>query len=93
MMKSQNDIIYSHSPKIAFEVLIAKICHLIAIPNLEEILVNIANINKKQNIENFNINDLRQNKYSENPKSNNLNSENELVNEILRNFTNSQIIT
>ena len=49
-MKSQNDIIYSHSPKIAFEVLIAKICHLIAIPNLEEILVNIADIKNQQNI-------------------------------------------
>lgn len=105
MIKSYNEISYSHSPKIAFEMMIAKICHLIAIPNLEDILSNISDIkaqqsyldeNKniaKQEIDNKNIKSAD----TSNPSNENTDistkSENELVNELLRNFTNAKIIS
>lgn len=75
--KSYSEIQYSASPKMSFEILLAKLCHLVAIPHLQQILINLP--------ENKNIVEekLQGNKDEK--------ARDDLVNEILRNFEGSKI--
>lgn len=99
LVKGQNEINFSASPKITFEMLLARICHLIALPDLKEIIskvnfgnsevlsTNSANFASKSNIEPKN-NQLNQNLVDE--KIDEINDE--VVSEILRNFEGAKII-
>ena len=92
--KSTNEIFYSNSSKIHFEMLIIKICHLIAIPDLKKILLNLHNENS--NSENSNYNLLKDSlvntdKISELSSSNKIEQNPDLVADILKNFEGSKI--
>jgi DNA polymerase-3 subunit gamma/tau len=46
LVKGSLEINFSSSPKMAFEMLLVRICHLVALPNLQQILLNL---NQTQN--------------------------------------------
>jgi len=73
LLKGNQEIVSSASPKMAFEMLLARICYMVALPNLQQVLLNL---NEKQNPvaeKKTEIND-------------------DLVNEILRNFEGAKIL-
>ena len=41
LVKGNSEINFSSSPKMAFEMLLAKICHMAALPNLQQVLLNL----------------------------------------------------
>lgn len=67
------EINFSASPKMAFEMLMVRICHLVALPNLQQVLLGV---NEAQNPV-AQINDSKND---------------DLVNEILRNFEGAKLI-
>ncbi len=71
--KSVAEINFSASPKMAFEMLMVRICHLSALPNLQQVLLNIS-----------------ENKNPVAQKSGETNDE--VVNEILRSFEGAKMI-
>ena len=71
--KSSSEINFAASQKMAFEILLVRLCHLVAVPDLQQVLLDSA-----QN----------QNPVAEKTDENN----DDLVNEILRNFEGSKII-
>lgn len=77
LMKGASEIHFSNSQKIAFEMLMARVCHLISLPNLQQILL-----------------DLNETK---NPISSELKAQletnDELVNEVLRNFEGAKLVS
>jgi DNA polymerase-3 subunit gamma/tau len=73
LLKGNQEIISSASPKMAFEMLLARICHMVALPNLQQVLLNL---------------NERQNPVAE--KKDEINDD--LVNEILRNFEGAKIL-
>lgn len=75
--KTINEISYSHNQKIAFEMAIIRICHLIALPNLQNITANLTKDKKILADKNIDIKDK---------------NEDLIANEILRNFEGSAII-
>lgn len=97
--RGQNEVNFSTSPKMTFEILLARICHMVALPDLKQIVAKLnsateemsseSNVNfaSKNNIEVKNETVL-QNLVDE--KRDEINDE--VVNEILRNFEGSKII-
>ena len=79
MTKSISEINFSLMPKNSFEVLLARICHIIAIPDLKSLLIDL---NKTKN----NTDNHSQ------LKNNQLDNEEELIKEILKNFEGSKIL-
>lgn len=77
--KSISEINFSLMPKNSFEVLLARICHIIAIPDLKSLLIDL---NKTKN----NTDNHSQ------LKNNQLDNEEELIKEILKNFEGSKIL-
>lgn len=77
--KSVSEINFSLMPKNSFEILLARICHIIAIPDLKSLLIDL---NKAKN----NIDSPSQ------LKNNQLDSEEDLIKEILKNFEGSKIL-
>ncbi len=77
--KSISEINFSLMPKNSFEVLLARICHIIAIPDLKSLLIDL---NKTKN----NTDNHSQ------LKNNRLDNEEELIKEILKNFEGSKIL-
>jgi len=76
LVKSTSEINSFASPKMAFEVLLAKLCHIVALPNLRNILVDL---HQKQNS-------------SQNPVAQKTGENNDdLIHEILRNFEGAKI--
>jgi DNA polymerase III subunit gamma/tau len=73
LLKGNSEINFSSSPKMAFEMLMVRICHLVALPNLENILLSGNEIKNNVVQQAVEIND-------------------EIVNEILRNFEGAKII-
>lgn len=41
LVKGSAEINFSSAPKMAFEMLLARICHIVALPNLQQILLNV----------------------------------------------------
>jgi len=73
LLKGNQEIVFSASPKMAFEMLLARICYMVALPNLQQVLLNL---NEGQNPvaeKKAEIND-------------------DLINEILRNFEGAKIL-
>ncbi len=77
--KSVSEINFSSMPKNSFEVLLARICHIIAIPDLKSLLIDLNKV--KNNNEN----------YSQ-LQNNQLDEEEDLIKEILKNFEGSKIL-
>jgi DNA polymerase-3 subunit gamma/tau len=73
LLKGNQEIACSASPKMAFEMLLARICYMVALPNLQQVLLNL---------------NERQNPVAE--KKAEINDD--LVNEILRNFEGAKIL-
>ena len=73
LLKGNQEIVSSASPKMAFEMLLARICYMVALPNLQQVLLNL---------------NERQNPIAE--KKAEINDD--LVNEILRNFEGAKIL-
>ncbi len=73
LLKGNAEVSFSNSQKMTFEMLLARICHLAALPNLQQI-----------------VNDFGKDKNSVAPKQNDVNDD--VVNEILRNFEGAKII-
>jgi DNA polymerase-3 subunit gamma/tau len=76
LTKGVVEINFSASAKMTFEMLVARICHLVALPNLQQILLN---------------NDEVKNSVAEKTGATN-DAGDDLVNEILRNFEGAKVI-
>lgn len=87
LLKGNNEVNYSASQKITFEMLMVRICHLSALPDLKNILVDIGSQNSLQNENNLQKNVDEKND-SVNDKVND-----ELAQEILRNFEGAKLIS
>lgn len=94
LLKGNAEINFSGSPKMAFEMLLVRICHMIALPNLKEALLDL----------NQSKNSLPDNQEKIAPITKSFNStpadqtsgvkeiSDEVVNEILRNFEGAKIV-
>jgi DNA polymerase-3 subunit gamma/tau len=74
LTKGSAEINFSAMPKMAFEMLMARMCHIVALPNLQQILLNVDETKNPIASKGSEIND-------------------DLVNEILRNFEGSRLVT
>ncbi len=94
LTKGFSEINFASSQKIAFEMLLMRICHLSTLPNLSEILAEIEQ-NKESNSDNSQqFENNVEKKLDE--KNNNVKDDsmsNEIANEILRSFEGAKIIT
>lgn len=92
LMKGNGEVSLSHAPKMAFEMLLARICHLVALPELKDVLVAVSSSKNSQ----FNkISSMEQKTIA--PKTNEINDNkhainDEVVSEILRNFEGAKVI-
>ncbi len=74
LVKGNAEINFSAAPKMAFEMLLARICHIVALPNLQQVLINVDETKNPVASKRSEIND-------------------DVVNEILRNFEGSRVIS
>ena len=74
LVKGNAEINFSAAPKMAFEMLVARICHIVALPNLQQVLLNVDETKNPVASKRSEIND-------------------DGVNEILRNFEGSRVIS
>jgi DNA polymerase-3 subunit gamma/tau len=74
LVKGNAEINFSAAPKMAFEMLVARICHIVALPNLQQVLLNVDETKNPVASKRSEIND-------------------DVVNEILRNFEGSRVIS
>lgn len=90
LQKGLLEISNSNSAKITFEMLMMRICHLCEIADLSQILLEI-----QKNSDNFiqNENNFEKKLDEKNKKSNDGIDNNEIANEILRNFEGAKIIS
>lgn len=79
LLKGHREVSGSSLPKISFEMILFRICHLVAIPNLEQIILSM-DISK---------NTIAQNKISDDSQ---IGSPNNIANELLRNFEGAKIV-
>ncbi len=80
LMKGSSEIASASVPKMAFEMLMVRVCHLVALPNLQDLLLKLSSNS-----------DLAELQVS-GEKNNNLAENGEVVNEVLRSFEGSKII-
>jgi DNA polymerase-3 subunit gamma/tau len=73
LAKGVSEINFSNSPKMAFEMLLARICHLVALPDLQQVLLDL---------------DKTKNPIASNQREAN----DDVINEILRNFEGAKLI-
>lgn len=94
LMKGNLEISLSNSPKMAFEMLLARICHLVALPNLQNILLDLpSNLSDSKNHQEIKIAPPVQNFVAQKTNEAKTNDTNdEVVNEILRNFEGAKIV-
>ena len=94
LMKGNLEISLSNSPKMAFEMLLARICHLVALPNLQNILLDLpSNLSDSKNHQEIKIVPPMQNFVAQKTnESKNNDTNDEVVNEILRNFEGAKIV-
>jgi hypothetical protein len=94
LMKGNLEISLSNSPKMAFEMLLARICHLVALPNLQNILLDLpSNLSDSKNHQEIKIAPPVQNFVAQKTnESKNNDTNDEVVNEILRNFEGAKIV-
>jgi DNA polymerase III gamma/tau subunit len=87
LLKGNNEVNYSNSAKISFEMLLARICHLSNLPDLKNLIMQTNSQNSLQNENNLQINV---------DENNNLGKDkinDELAQEILRNFEGAKLIS
>ena len=79
LLKGHKEVSGSSLPKISFEMLLFRLCHLVAIPNLEQIILS-TDISK---------NTIAENKISDDGQAS---SPDNIANELLRNFEGAKIV-
>ncbi|GDX35627.1 hypothetical protein LBMAG18_01380 [Alphaproteobacteria bacterium] len=94
LVKAKIEIDNTSNPRINFEMLLIKLCHLVSIPDLTKILVELKNNNKD-----FSLSEIAQegivldlNNESKNNKKNDVGYDNNLVAEILNSFDQAKIV-
>lgn len=93
LLKGNSEITFSNAPKMAFEMLMARICHLSNLPNLKEVLLNLNSAKAPAPVA------IEVKKDFKNDESGNFVAEkqgainDDVVSEILRNFEGSKIIS
>jgi len=89
LMKGVSEINISNSQKITFEMLLARICHLVALPSLQEALLELHDSNlESKNSPEIKVVPTTQNFIAE--KRDEINDE--VVSEILRNFEGARVV-
>lgn len=95
LMKGNSEIQYSANAKTAFIMLLARICHLQSLPNLKIILKNLDDEKSvaKNTTQNFSTQNKQNNlDFKTEDKSNQTNQDNDVLNEVLRNFSGAKIV-
>ena len=87
LLKGNQEISYANSPKITFEILIIRICHLSSLIDLKKALIAANSDNKIQNENNL------QKKLDEKNNLVNDKEDSDLAQEILRNFEGAKLIS
>jgi len=91
LVKAKAEIDQSSSPKINFEMLLIKLCHLVSIPDLAKILVELKNVEQSNtSLVNQNFSQVEVNN-SSSDKKNSSDQNNDLVAEILKSFDQAKI--
>lgn len=85
LIKGNSEIAFLDMQKTAFEMLIARICHLVALPNLQDQLLILSDSKNYQEEKNTSLE-----KKTVAEKTNEINHD--VVNEILRNFEGAKIV-
>ncbi len=93
LLKGNAEINFSSSPKMAFEMLLVRLCHLVALPHLKEVLLDLSQLKNSAEDVAEKIAPVTNNfdlapKIKENVSEVN----DEVVNEILRNFEGAKIV-
>lgn len=89
LVKTKSEISYNLDPKIAFEILLIKTCHIISIPDLKKILIDLKSQNNNDLSSEIKVSD--QNQINSNITNNN--DQDSIINQILNSFPQSRIIT
>ena len=94
LLKGNSEVNFSNSPKMAFEMLLVRICHMIALPDLKEVLLDL---NQSQNSSSNVVEKIAPIAKIANPVpaekiSDTKEISDEVVNEILRNFEGAKIV-
>jgi DNA polymerase-3 subunit gamma/tau len=94
LLKGNMEINFSTSPKMVFEMLIARICHLVALPNLKEVLLDL---NQSKNSSQISVEKIAlipnaANSGERGEVKNIADINDEVVSEILRNFESAKIV-
>ncbi|NBV07271.1 MAG: DNA polymerase III subunit gamma/tau [Proteobacteria bacterium] len=94
LLKGNSEINFSSTPKMACEMLLARICYLVALPNLNNALLDLNQLKNSLPISAEKIATIE--KSFDASSNNKINSANqvsdEVVNEILRNFEGAKIV-
>lgn len=91
LVKAKAEIDQSSSPKINFEMLLIKLCHLVSIPDLAKILVELKNVEQSNtSLVNQKFSQVEVNN-SPSDKKNSSDQNNDLVAEILKSFDQAKI--
>jgi len=94
LLKGNSEISFSNSQKMAFEMLLARICHMVALPNLKEALLDLNQSKNSSVVIEEKIAPIA--KSFDSSITNQMNGVKEIsddvVNEILRNFEGSKIV-
>jgi DNA polymerase-3 subunit gamma/tau len=96
LIKANIELSYSNLAKISFEMILIRICHLVAIPDLKELLLDL---NQGKNISDDNYEKIASTidkkesakVFSDKAQTSSINQD-DIVNEILRNFEGAKII-
>ncbi len=89
LMKGNSEINFSSSQKMAFEMLLMRICHLAALPDLKNVLLEMVGETEKKSLQNESF--LQDIVAKKNPQvKDDINDE--IVGEILRNFEGAKLI-
>ncbi len=94
LLKGNSEVNFSNSPKMAFEMLLVRICHMIALPDLKEVLLDL---NQSQNSSPNVVEKIAPIAKIPNPVpaekiGDTKEISDEVVNEILRNFEGAKIV-
>ena len=94
IIKSKSEFDYANNPRLNFEMMIIKLCHLVAIPDLSKILIEI---NSQSNsslptAKQDNISSTTNASILSKPSDDMQNHQNEIVAEILRSFPEARVV-
>lgn len=96
LLKGNTEVSFSTSPKMTFEMLLARICHLVALPNLKDALLQLSQgASSSKNSAAIKVAPQAQNFIAEQTNETKdivIETNDEVVNEILRNFEGAKVV-